>query len=138
MFVTRQDGEIRAVGSVRNDRYWCYVELTPHLPWFFAEVIHLDVGLLRHIFLADAFELKTLLTQQNSHIRVDDVLVVTPAYVNGTDGWKMERLQKLSLTAGEGAELELLSEVEGGHQYRIDAPETWGADLNEVIYLSPR
>lgn len=50
-----------------------------------------------------------------------DVQLVSPAYLNGSDGWKMERLQELRETMDDmSAGTAYVYSLEGGHIYTED------------------
>lgn len=137
LFVTRDDAEIRITGLSWPDRYWRYFELSLHLPWFLACVREPESGLLRCLFLADSLELVLLLEQQSPGLVVDEVLAGTPGYVNGSNGWQVERLEKLSYArSSKEAGIELVFDIEGGRTYRMDGPDRSSHIFDQVLYLS--
>jgi len=61
--------------------------------------------------------LQQLLIAQDSETIITEVQVVTPAYMNGTGGWRMETLTKVTLGEDENECVVSLLEVETGSKY---------------------
>ncbi|WP_062389406.1 hypothetical protein [Pseudomonas abietaniphila] len=74
---------------------------------------HTEVELM----INDEQRLGSALASQDSSTRITDVQVVTPAYMNGGEGWRMEPLTSLLMGDDEHECSVCLIEVEGGAVY---------------------
>ncbi|MBP5956067.1 hypothetical protein ICA16_10365 [Pseudomonas anatoliensis] len=61
--------------------------------------------------------LQQVLIAQDADTIITDVQVVTPAHMNGTAGWRMETLTKVTLGEDENECVVCLLEVETGSEY---------------------
>ena len=62
--------------------------------------------------------LEQLLNEQGENIWLLDVQLVSPAYLNGSEGWKMERLLEVCETVDDiSEEAAYVYSLEGGHIY---------------------
>ena len=96
MFITHKNAEISLGAYLGDDsiHYWQCVEQTTHCPWFYVKVGRQQGSevLASMVLIPSISALDQLLSEQGSDIWVIDVQLVSPAYLNGSDGWKMERL----------------------------------------------
>lgn len=96
MFETSVMAEILVPPLFEKDtKLWGYVHLNLHLQWFHAEYeITFDEGAFRKtIFLANVEQLLQL--SEEPDCRIVQVDLVSPAYLNKTDSWKMEPMSEV-------------------------------------------
>lgn len=122
MFITHKPAEIFLGAYLGDDstRYWQYVEQTTHCPWFYVRVGRQQGGeaLTSMVMLASVSALEKLLNEQGADIWLLDVQLVSPAYLNGSDGWKMERLLEVrEMVDNTSEEAAYVYSLEGGHTY---------------------
>ncbi|MFY1664105.1 hypothetical protein [Pseudomonas sp. Pseu.R1] len=68
-------------------------------------------------FVNDETRLYELLSGQNDTFKVSEVQVVTPAWVNGGESWRMERLQSLKMGFDSNDVPTCVFEVDSGAVY---------------------
>ncbi|VVQ25767.1 hypothetical protein [Pseudomonas fluorescens] len=73
--------------------------------------------------------LQKILIAQDDEIMVTDVQVVTPAHMNGSGGWRMEALTKVTLGEDENECFVCLLEVETGSKYHSSHQPGFRSDL---------
>lgn len=122
MFITYKPAEIflSAYLGDGSTQYWQYVEQTTHCPWFYVRVGRQQDGeaLTSMVMLPSISALEQLLSGQGAATWVLDVQLVSPAYLNGSDGWKMERLLEVRETVDDmSEEAAYVYSLEGGHIY---------------------
>ncbi|MCP1445504.1 hypothetical protein J3D54_004636 [Pseudomonas sp. GGS8] len=125
MFITYKPAEIFLGAYLGDDstQYWQYVEQTTHCPWFYVRVGRQQgsEALTSMVMLPCISALEQLLTEQGADIWLLDVQLISPAYLNGSDGWKMERLLELRETMDDmSAGAAYVYSLEGGHIYTED------------------
>jgi hypothetical protein len=125
MFITHKPAEIFLGAYLGDDstQYWQYVEQTTHCPWFYVTVGRQQgiEALASVVMLPSISALEQLLNEQGPDIWLLDVQLVSPAYLNGSDGWKMERLLEVRETVNDmSAEACYVYSLEGGHVYTED------------------
>lgn len=142
MFTTYRSSEIQ-LPDLSNPQYgdtqiWPYVEQELMYPWFYLNVLRIgsaesDTCML---LIPHARDVASLVRRETSRMRVEQVQIVTPAHVNGTDRWLMEPVNKISVLESPslGGPCEAY-EVHGGNCY---SPSGFGvlenATLIEVIF----
>lgn len=104
--------------------HWHGVSRALATHWYHVSVQRLHEGQFRNYeeMLNDEARLVELLTGQDENLVVKEVQVVTPAWMNKGDGWKMERLTSLSMGFSQMEVPISILEVEGGEVY-IDSHE---------------
>lgn len=122
MFITHKPAEIFLGAYLGDDstQYWQYVEQTTHCPWFYARVGRQQgsEALTSMVMLPSISALEQLLNKQGADIWLLDIQLVSPAYLNGSDGWKMERLLGVCETVDDlSEEAVYMYSLEGGHIY---------------------
>lgn len=125
MFITHKPAEIFLGAYLDEDstQYWQYVEQTTHCPWFYVRVGRQQgiEALASMVMLPSISALEQLLNEQGAEIWLLDVQLVSPAYLNGSDGWKMGRLLEVRETVNDmSAEACYVYSLEGGHVYTED------------------
>jgi len=83
--------------------------------------------------------LQQILIAQDAETIITDVQVVTPAYMNGSGGWRMEALRKVTLGEDENECLVCFLEIETGSKYHTSHQPGFRSDaLNNLrpIFLS--
>lgn len=133
MFITHKPAEIFLSAYLGDDstQYWQYVEQTTHCPWFYVRVGRQQgsEALTSMVMLPSISALEQLLNEQGADIWLLDVQLVSPAYLNGSDGWKMERLLEVRETADDmSEEAAYVYCLEGGHIYS----ETVGSSTSDL------
>jgi hypothetical protein len=125
MFLTYKVAEIPAgihLGD-ENTQHWQYVEQTLRCPWFYVKLARQNGAEIMTSMLlipsTPAFE--QLLREQGNAIWLDDVQLVTPGYMNGSDCWKMGRLLEISEVVDDrGDSCMYVYRLEGEHFYTED------------------
>ncbi|WLG83689.1 hypothetical protein PSH97_21690 [Pseudomonas cucumis] len=121
MFITHKPAEIFLGAYLGDDatQYWQYVEQTTHCPWFYVKVGRRQgsEALTRMVLIPSISALEQLLNEQGADIWLLDVQLVSPAYLNGGDGWKMEKLLEMRETVDDIREAAYVYSLEGGHFY---------------------
>ena len=79
--------------------------------------------------------LQQILIAQDAETIITEVQVVTPAHMNGTKGWRMETLTKVTLGEYENECVVCLLEVETGSTYHSSHQPGFRSDL--LTNLSP-
>ena len=122
MFITHKPAEIFLSAYLGDDsiQYWQYVEQTTHCPWFYVKVGRQQgtETLNSMVLIPSISVLEQLLNEQGENIWLLDVQLVSPAYLNGSEGWKMERLLEVCETVDDiSEEAAYVYSLEGGHIY---------------------
>ena len=122
MFITHKPAEIflDAYLGDESTQYWQYVEQTTHCPWFYVRVgrQQSSEALTCMVMLPSISVLEQLLNEQGSDIWLLDIQLVSPAYLNRSDGWKMERLLEVREMVDDlSEEAAYVYSLEGGHIY---------------------
>jgi hypothetical protein len=108
---------------------WHMVERLLALHWFHVCLEHREEGRALPLVMmpSDVDMLSEILTQQDATIVVTDVQVVTPAWMNKSGGWRMEKLEGLSVGYDKLDIRVSLIEVAGGKTYTDVHDETFDA-----------
>jgi len=98
---------------------WAAVEHDIHRPRFYVCVVEHGDGMQwsHMVLVGHERSLQSLMESQRSNWLVKSVLVVTPAHVNGSDSWQLDKLERLLLFADPGSELTLTYKVDGNRSY---------------------
>lgn len=120
MFRTH-DSVLAGIPGMFGEGYknWHMVERLLAMHWFHVALEHSEDGRTIPLVVmpSDVQMLTEILSQQDSTIVVTDIQVITPKWMNKSEGWKMEKL--ISLSVGDdqhGVRVSLL-EVVGGVTY---------------------
>ncbi|AZD23811.1 3-oxoacyl-ACP synthase, KASII [Pseudomonas chlororaphis subsp. aurantiaca] len=73
--------------------------------------------------------LQQVLISQDDETIITDVQVVTPAHMNGTEGWRMEKLTKVTLGEDQNECVVCLLEVETGSKYHSSHQPDFSSDV---------
>ncbi|MBB6158539.1 hypothetical protein HDC30_005797 [Pseudomonas sp. JAI115] len=73
--------------------------------------------------------LQQVLIAQDDETIITEVQVVTPAHMNGTEGWRMERLTKVTLGEDQNECVVCLLEVETGSKYHSSHQPGFSSDV---------
>ncbi|MEB2623779.1 hypothetical protein [Pseudomonas sp. YuFO8] len=100
MFISYNDAEV-PIGQLCGDssiRHWRYVELALNDPWFHVSIAFNRKGKVGHsnLLLATLREFEQLLSDCDDDLWLEQVLVVTPRDINGSERWQMDRLMQLT------------------------------------------
>ncbi|MEW8508780.1 MAG: hypothetical protein AB2598_18980 [Candidatus Thiodiazotropha sp.] len=98
MFETYDDAEVTLPKLIDKDdsRHWAYVYRRVHTPWFHVICRPADPKTdfsSRIFFFPNIGDLLALAGDTSAEII--EVSVVTPRRINGTDSWRMDRLQQI-------------------------------------------
>jgi len=106
MFTTYPSAEITFdrlddPNSHASQRVWSFVEQELLLPWFYLQVVHRSgrEDYASMLMLYHAHELKQWIDNQSRRMRVEQVQLVTPPYMNGKSTWLMEPLTMAGIVA---------------------------------------
>ena len=100
MFKTYQSAEIFNPFADPGERNWSYVKVDLHLPWFYVQYSsHFEGESCHSMFLFSRIEQLQELAE-NPSVKITEVNVVTPDYINKTDGWQMGCLTKILKSMG--------------------------------------
>jgi len=120
--------------GVPGEAYWRAAEIALFKPWYLVSILQKEVPnnkvddedvyeATRSILVADIHDLLPLLERENGdRTSLESVHVVTPAYMNGSGGWQMDRLVAIWRTkdtvGGEPVDLSVeILETVGGKLY---------------------
>lgn len=100
MFVTYKQTEI-SLGIYMGDentQHWQYVEQTLHCPWFYVKLARQygEEIMMSMLLIPSTPAFEQLLGEQGNDIWLNDVQLVTPGHMNGSDCWEMGRLLEIS------------------------------------------
>lgn len=132
MFETHDIAEVPIHSLIADDgaRLWQYVALRIHIPWFHVVYTETEAETSGMIFLSNTEQLLDL--QQQIGIKIKQVDLVSPGYINGSTNWKMEPLKEI----WEGLELGLSNEqklllyvLNNGNRYVNSAVGSTESDL---------
>lgn len=103
-----------------GERLWHWVELGLAIPYFLLEVLTEteDGPLTRHIVSADVGMVLHTANTPNENVRLLSASLLSPAYVNGTDGYALSRLSEL-WSADEDGLMDLLFVLDDGRTQRF-------------------
>ena len=100
---------------------WSQVELVLSRPWFFVSFLQRngEEETVGNIFLSLLEQLIELSKLQSPVFSVNEVLLVSPGWLNETGGWQMERLHSVWRCADTSGAV--LYRLEGGREY-VESP----------------
>ncbi|MEB5935457.1 hypothetical protein MXL15_25030 [Pseudomonas mosselii] len=107
MFLTYQHAKIDQFSLFGEDpATWSYVEHNIHMPWFYVATHEQeqDGDFMQHpmLMLSNDQLLQSLVSDQESGLRVESVQLVTPDHVNHAGRWMMEPLESILRFKSEG------------------------------------
>jgi|JI7StandDraft_1071085.scaffolds.fasta_scaffold200007_2 hypothetical protein len=104
MFTTYKHAEI-LFSPVFGDQYqmWQFVEHNQHRPWFYVTLREVkdEISLETMVLIPNEEIFESILVEQSPGIQIASVELVTPARLNGTGSWSMERLAELVRIQGQ-------------------------------------
>lgn len=100
MFLTSQQAQIDELGLVAPTfSAWAYVEHTLQRPWFYVATTTIGPDGVSSVFsmimACSEPMLSTILGFHGRTLRVESVLLVSPAHINQTGDWQMQPLERL-------------------------------------------
>lgn len=103
---------------------WRYVEHSIHRPWLYVATVEVndDFDLRPMLMLSDVQVLQDLLADQQSGLKVESVLLVTPHHMNQLGRWLMEPLSSIDRHESPDG-VAYVYGVEGGRAYIEGNPE---------------
>lgn len=96
MFITHKNAEVTTPFVMKEDgeHWWHYAMVTIHKPWLYVEYEPIVENPLRSMYLLERID-QLLSLQKRTDIRITEVHVVTPKYLNNTDSWRMSRVKQV-------------------------------------------
>lgn len=99
MFVTYSKAEV-PIGVLAGHpevHHWRYAELSYSCLWFYISIGYVRSNLLGRstLLLSGLGEFEQLLSDRGPDLWLEEVLIVSPSEINGTESWKMDRLAAL-------------------------------------------
>jgi len=100
MFITYNEAEVPLglLAGKSDVRHWLYAELSLPCVWFYVSIGYQRSAKFGQttLLIAGIREFEQLLSDRDSDMWLEDVMVVTPGSVNGSGHWRMDRLSELS------------------------------------------
>ncbi|WP_223414724.1 MULTISPECIES: hypothetical protein [unclassified Pseudomonas] len=138
MFRTHDDDMLGLPGMFGEGQcQWHQVSRLLRTHWYHVTVQAKHQGRITEAALMVDSEprLQQMLIAQDAETIITEVQVVTPAYMNGTEGWRMETLTKVTLGEDENESFVCLLEVETGSKYHSSHQAGFRSEL--LTNLSP-
>lgn len=150
MFETHDEAEV-PIPPVFGDpglRMWSYVKCRLHVPWFhvvcrftYEDKADEEAHALREMMFLTQVEQLLQLQEGGPRIQIEEIDLMTPGHMNGTDRWKLEPLAEV----WEGIEPEtdgqrtLVYVLDNGTRYvdsALDTPESELIDKHRVVQMN--
>lgn len=122
MFVTASSTRHPILSALAGEgqEVWTCVNLAINRPWFFATYsLYLPQGEIREsVLLSSIDQVNQLLGQDRDTMEVQQLMLVSPGYLNGAGHWRMEALSEIwrGRAAGLGDEV-WMYHLADGRQY---------------------
>lgn len=132
MFRTHDAHMLGMPGMFGEGQYqWHQVSKVLRNHWYHVTVQAQHKGRTTEVVLLIDSEprLQQVLIAQDEETIITDVQVVTPAYMNGTAGWRMEALTKVTLGEDQHECVVCLLEVETGSKYHSSHQLGFSSDV---------
>lgn len=140
MFITNETfrHQMPVLFESNHESNWTKVELGMGQIWFIATLLETEVigneteEFRRTLFLIDFKQVqRLLLDQKTSNSTVLKVDIVTPGFLNESDGWKIDRLSKVWVATepDEPEQQEVIYETNVGKKFSCSLLETRTEDL---------
>ncbi|AYQ27475.1 hypothetical protein DT070_05175 [Polaromonas sp. SP1] len=141
MFLTHEAHRSRLSDYLPDigETYWRVAQVVINQPWFVVKAVHTErceegeeTRTHRTMLFSSIVDIDDAMRGKTAHVlQVAAAFIVTPAYMNNTDGWKMERLSAV-WTAKEPREptqtVHIFETVEG-NAYSTSALDTSVGEL---------
>ena len=97
MFTTHRSSAIPTKNQLGEVSYWTNVHMELNSEWFFCDYNYSVDGakVASNVFLTQFDQLLEL--KQRDGVIINAVYLVSPNYLNGSNGWKMDKLRKIEL-----------------------------------------
>lgn len=106
MFKTHQSAEVFNPLAKVSEKYWAYAEIDIQRPWFYVQYSsHFETENYRSMLLFSRIEQLQELSL-NQAVKITEVNIVTPSYINKSSNWKMSCLVKIKKGYGKLANQE--------------------------------
>ncbi|WP_409498283.1 hypothetical protein [Pseudomonas fragi] len=131
MFRTHDADMLGMPGMFGEGQYqWHQVSKVLRNHWYHVTVQAQHKGRTTEVVLMIDSEprLQQVLIAQDEETIITDVQVVTPAYMNGTAGWRMEALTKVTLGEDQNECVVCLLDVENGSKYHSSHQPDFNTD----------
>ena len=130
MFQTANESRHPVYSAFAGDGHtvWSQVELVLSRPWFFVNFTRNveEDGTIGNIFLSLLDQLIELSELKSPSFELNEVLLVSPGWINQTSGWKMDQLD--SVWRHPDTPSSLYYRLKDGREY----VESFGAIRNDV------
>jgi hypothetical protein len=137
MFETYEAARLPMLPSFeQSTTRWAFIAQSANREWFYVTHTYFQDGdpeyvCAQQFFIPDVIGLMSLVESDSDAAFVSEVQLVSPGWLNGTDGWRMETLAKLIAVPSE--ERSTYSyEVASGNIYPLthaDAPQNAGKTI---------
>jgi hypothetical protein len=132
MFKTHDDDMLGMPGMFGQGQYqWLEVSRLLRTHWYHVTLqAEYEGRILETVVMIDGEpRLQQILIAQDAKTFITEVQVVTPAYMNGTTGWRMEMLTQVTLAEDENGCVVCLLEVETGSRYHSSHKAGFSRDV---------
>lgn len=126
MFRTYRHAEIPVATRLEPGlQLWSYVEQILHLPWFYVTLARRqdDVTLRDMLMIADVSTLESLHLDRTPGKTLETILLVSPAYMNGSNSWLMEPLLEIAF-------VEAIGDCLSHYRYKVAGNKTYTSDCD--------
>lgn len=138
MFHTYPEAEASVPKALapNGERLWHWVELGLNMPYFLLEVLTEteDGPFTRHIVSGDVRMVLHTANTPNENVRLLSASLLSPGYVNGTDGYALGRLSEI-WSADEESLMDLLFVLDDGRTQRFTLQDS-PADIETMKLLA--
>lgn len=126
MFRTYRHAEIPVATRLEPGlQLWPYVEQILHLPWFYVTLAKRqdEVTVRDMLMIADVSTLESLHLDRAPDKTLETILLVSPAYMNGSDSWLMEPLLEIAF-------VETIGDCLSHYRYKVAGNKTYTSDCD--------
>jgi hypothetical protein len=137
MFKTHDDDMIGMPGMFGQGQYqWLQVSRLLRTYWYHVTLqAEYEGRILETVLMIDGEpRLQQILIAQDAETFITEVQVVTPAYMNGTTGWRMEPVTKVMLGKDRSGCVVSVVEVESGAVYQSSHQPGFQVDSLSELY----
>ena len=133
MFKTHQSAEVFNPLAKASEKYWSYAEIDIQRPWFYVQYSsYFETENYRSMLLFSRIEQLQELSL-NQSVKITEVNIVTPPYINKSSNWKMSCLDKIkkgyAKLAGQDSPIYIYELMDGTEILH----NTTGADIAQTI-----
>lgn len=139
MFLTLDYSEHPAGRILKAGRLWRSVEYLSDEPWFCVAIEEreaVEMGLRSGLTLVwEVEELQALCALVGPAFAIKGVWLASPSRLNGSEGWRMESLQRIDRRTRDGRSCVVYTLSEGGEYCETDDCRAMG-ECDEVLFTA--